>query len=66
MQISFETNADGMCEMVKKVVRYEDRILSEPFNFYGMYLNITDEDWEMTLNDLVIEKISKRNRQLQE
>ena len=50
-----------MTEFYKKEMNFEDKILSEPFNFYGMYLNLTDEDREMTLNDLVVSKVSKRN-----
>lgn len=33
----------------KKQINFEDKILSQPFNFYGMYLSITDEEWESTL-----------------
>ena len=38
-------------EVVKQKVTFEDKMLSAPLNFYGMYLSITDEDKDQVMKE---------------
>lgn len=41
-------------KLVQWKFTFEDKILSEPFNFYGMYLNITEEEREQSLESVAV------------
>jgi len=45
---------DETGEMIVKTPTFEDKLLSSPMNFYGMYLTITDEEWEQVLKENTI------------